>query len=256
MDTTARQELLDEYCQNRHDVGLRNTLVEAYRPIVVYQAERLARRVSDSVDVDDLISAGVFGLIDALKAFDPKRGVKLETYCVPRVYGAMLDELRNRDWVPRLVRSKASRIAHASRAVELQLGRAPTLDELAGELGVAPHTAERMLRETNAVGVISLSKKWFETDAHKDVRQGDLVEDRRAEDPVRPAQRRDLLKLVCRGLNKNERLIVVGYYYEQMTMKQIGAMLGLSESRVSQMHSAIVARLQKSLAQRREEFAA
>jgi RNA polymerase sigma factor for flagellar operon FliA len=256
MDTTARQQLLAEYCQARHRVDLRNQLVEEYRRHVVYQAQKIANRCPDSVDVDDLISAGIFGLIDALKAFDPARGVKLETYCVPRIRGAMLDELRKMDWVPRLIRSKAARLNAAARALELRLGREPNLDELAAEIDVAPHTCERMLRETAAVGVTSLSKKWFETDAFKDVRQADLVADLRGEDPVAPAQRRDLMRLTLRGLNQNERLIVIGYYYEQLTMKQIGAQLQLSESRVSQMHSAILARLQVTLAKRREEFAA
>lgn len=233
---------------------LRNQLVENYLYLVKYNAERIWARLPDGVELDDLMSAGVFGLLDAIEAFDLERGVKFETYCVPRIRGAMLDELRTMDWVPRLVRSKQSKMEEASKELEVSLGRKPTHEELAERLGVPLEQIQAFVSEATAVGLVSLNKKWYETDSYKDVREIDILEDKKAEDPTNRIQNRDLMRLVTRGLNRNERLIVILYYYEEMTMKEIGATLNLSESRVSQMHSSILARLQAQLAKRRPEF--
>ena len=233
---------------------LRNHLVELYLPLVKYNAERIWARLPDGVDLDDLISAGVFGLMDAIDAFDLDRGVKFETYCVPRIRGAMLDELRTMDWVPRLVRSKASRLEEARKTLEAAHGRPPRPEELASRLGVSIQDLAAMVGEATAVSLVSLNKKWYETDSYKDVREIDILEDKKAEDPTHRLQNRDLMRLVTRGLNRNERLIIILYYYEELTMKEIGATLDLSESRVSQMHSPIVARLQGQLCRRRPEF--
>ena len=233
---------------------LRNILIEHYLPLVRYNGERIWARLPEGVELDDLISAGVFGLMDAIDAFDLSRGVKFETYCVPRIRGAMLDELRTMDWVPRLVRSKASKLNEATKQLEAKLGRHPTEAELAEHLDMSVEELEKMMVEANAVNLISLNKKWYETDSYKDVREIDILEDKKGEDPTRRIQRNDLMRLVTKGLNRNERLIIILYYYEELTMKEIGATLDLSESRVSQMHSAIVARLQGQLGKRRPEF--
>jgi RNA polymerase sigma factor for flagellar operon FliA len=235
-------------------VELRNHLVERYLPLVKYNAERIWARLPEGVDLDDLISAGVFGLMDAIDAFDLERGVKFETYCVPRIRGAMLDELRTMDWVPRLVRSKHTKLEEARKQLEAQLGRPPRAEEMANKLGVSIEEYEKIAGDATAVSLVSLNKKWYETDSYKDVREIDILEDKKAEDPTHRLQNRDLMRLVTRGLNRNERLIIILYYYEDMTMKEIGATLDLSESRVSQMHSSIVSRLQQQLAKRRPEF--
>jgi RNA polymerase sigma factor for flagellar operon FliA len=235
-------------------VELRNQLVELYLPLVKYNAERIWARLPDGVELDDMISAGVFGLMDAIDAFDLNRGVKFETYCVPRIRGAMLDELRTMDWVPRLVRSKSSKLEEARKTLEAQLGRPPRAEEMAERLSVSLEELDRMMGEATAVSLVSLNKKWYETDSYKDVREIDILEDKKAEDPTNRLQNRDVMRLVTRGLNRNERLIIILYYYEDMTMKEIGATLNLSESRVSQMHSSIVSRLQGQLCRRRPEF--
>lgn len=244
----------DDYKRDPSSRELRNRLVENYLPLVKYNGERIWSRLPDGVELDDLISAGVFGLMDAIKAFDRSRGVKFETYCVPRIRGAMLDELRSMDWVPRLVRSKASKLAAAVKKLETEHGRSPTIHELAAHMEMSVPDLEKMIQEANAVGLISLNKKWYETDSYKDVREIDILEDKKGEDPTRRIQKSDLMRLVTKGLNRNERLIIILYYYEEMTMKEIGATLDLSESRVSQMHSAIVSRLQGQLGRRRPEF--
>jgi RNA polymerase sigma factor for flagellar operon FliA len=233
---------------------VRNILVEQYLPLVRYNGERIWSRLPEGVDLDDLISAGVFGLMDAIDAFDLSRGVKFETYCVPRIRGAMLDELRTMDWVPRLVRSKASRLGEATKALESKLGRPATAAEIAERMELSVPEVEKLVLEANAANLISLDKKWGETDGTKEVREIDVLEDKRGEDPTRRVWKHDLIRLVTRGLNRNERLIIILYYYEEMTMKEIGSTLDLSESRVSQMHTSIVQRLQEQLARRRPEF--
>jgi RNA polymerase sigma factor for flagellar operon FliA len=209
----------------------------------------------EGIELDDLISAGVFGLMDAIRAFDLSRGVKFETYCVPRIRGAMLDELRTMDWVPRLVRSTASKLKEAIRTLEVKLGRLPNEIELADAMSVTVSALEKMVIDSNATNLISLNKKWYETDSFKDVRQIDILEDKKGEDPTKPLQKKDVLRLVTKGLNRNERLIIILYYYQELTMKAIGATLDLSESRVSQMHSAVIRRLAANLAGRRLEIA-
>ena len=133
--------------------------------------------------------------------------------------------------------------------------REPTRpDELAAKLSITLDQLQEYVGEATAVSLVSLNKKWYETDSYKDVREIDILEDKKAVDPTGRLQNRDLMKLVTKGLNRNERLIIILYYYEDMTMKEIGATLDLSESRVSQMHSSIVARLQSQLSKRRPEF--
>ncbi len=247
-------EVWRQYKADPTNKPLRNRLVEEYLPLVKYNGERIWSRLPDGVELDDLISAGVFGLMDAINAFDMSRGVKFETYCVPRIRGAMLDELRSMDWVPRLVRSKASKLNEGIKQLETKHGRAPTEIELAAHMEMTVPELEKMMQDANAVGLISLNKKWYETDSYKDVREIDILEDKKSDDPTRRVQKSDIMRLVTKGLNRNERLIIILYYYEELTMKEIGATLDLSESRVSQMHSAIVSRLQGQLGQRKPEF--
>src|SRR5688572_9179211 len=242
-----------DYKKNKTE-PLRNILMENYLHLVRYNAERIHVKLPDEVELDDLMSAGIFGLMDAINAFDLDRGVKFETYCAPRIRGAILDELRSMDWVPRLVRSRAHKMDNATKQLEVELGRSPTNDELAKRLRIPMSEFEKIAKDASAVGLVSLSRKWFETDSNKDVREIDVLEDKRGADPVREIQRKDLKELITKGLSPDERLIIILYYFEEMTMKEIGATLDLSESRVSQMHSSILARLKAQMADRKKEF--
>ena len=233
----------------------RNLLLEHYRSLVRYAAERLHSKLPDKVELDDLISAGTFGLMDAIDAFDPTRGVKFETYCTPRIRGSILDELRSMDWVPRLVRARAHQLIRATQSLEAHLGRTPTEKETAEELEMDMEEFNRLQRDANAVGLVSLNTKYNESEGEKDIREIDVIKDQRSEDPLTEAQKRDLKNLLTKGLTRAERLIIVLYYYEEMTMKEIGATLDLSESRVSQMHSSIIARLKAQMNSRKKEFA-
>jgi RNA polymerase sigma factor for flagellar operon FliA len=234
----------------------RNKLMEHYRYLVRYTAERLHNKLPDKVELDDLISAGNFGLMDAIDAFDPGRGVKFETYCSPRIRGSILDELRSMDWVPRLVRARAHQLSRAKQSLEAHLGRKPRKEELAEELDMDIAEFDRLQQDADAVGMVSLNSQYGEEEGEKDIREIDIIRDKKSEDPPIEAQKRDLRDLLTKGLTRAERLIVVLYYYEEMTMKEIGATLDLSESRVSQMHSSILARLKAQLNSRKREFSA
>jgi RNA polymerase sigma factor for flagellar operon FliA len=249
---TIRQWWL-EYVDSRSE-ETRNRLMEHYLPLVKHTAERLATKLPDEVDTDDLISAGVFGLIDAIKAFDLNRGVKFETYCTQRIRGAILDELRSMDWVPRLVRSRAHKLQRARSSLETELGREPTDKELAKRMRLTKAEFTKLRSDARAVGMVSLSRKWFETDNSRDVREIDVLEDKRSENPREYSEAKDIREWVTRGLSRAERLIIILYYFEEMTMKEIGETLALSESRVSQMHSAILERLRQHLSRNRAEI--
>jgi len=247
---TVRQWWLD-FSDSRTD-EVRNRLLEHYLPIVRYTADRLYAKLPEEVELDDLISAGTFGLVDAINAFDINRGVKFETYCGQRIRGAILDELRNMDWVPRLVRSRAHKLEDARCELEIELGRKPSDSELAKKMRMSLGEFHKLRRDARAVGLVSLSRKFFETDSSRDVREIDVLEDKRSENPFEHFHSKDVKEWITKGLSRAERLIIILYYFEEMTMKEIGETLALSESRVSQMHSAILERLKQHLSGKRE----
>ncbi len=244
-----------EQFHKTHSDHSRNALMKHYLHLVRYAAERLYSKLPDKVELDDLISAGIFGLMDAIDAFDPARGVKFETYCSPRIRGSILDELRSMDWVPRLVRARAHQLTKATQSLETHLGRKPTKKEIAEELDMDMEEFNRLQRDANAVSLVSLSTKYSDGDGEKDIREIDVIKDQKSQDPLTEAQKRDLKSLLTKGLTRAERLIIILYYYEEMTMKEIGLTLDLSESRVSQMHSSIVQRLKAQMNSRKKEFA-
>ena len=254
--TDSKADIADVW-QNFHtkrDDYNRNLLLEHYRYLVVYAAERLHSKLPDKVELDDLISTGNFGLMDAIDAYDPERGVKFETYCTPRIRGSILDELRSMDWVPRLVRARASQLSRATQSLETHLGRKPTEKETANELEMNMEDFTRLRKDANAVSLVSLNSKFMEDDNDRNMREIDIIKDEKSKSPLDEVEKRDLKNLLTKGLTRAERLIIILYYYEEMTMKEIGLTLDLSESRVSQMHSSIMARLKAQLNNRKKEF--
>ncbi len=233
---------------------IRNFFMEKYLPLVRYNAERIYTRLPDEVDIQDLMSAGLFGLMDAIDAFDLERGVKFETYCAPRIRGAILDELRSMDWVPRLVRHRTAKVEAARQRFEMANGRSPTDDELCELLSLDDEEFDKFKRDSAAVSQFSLTRKCFQSDGSRDVREIDVIKDGSQRNPFGEIQRKDVKELITKGLSRAERLIVILYYYEEMTMKEIGATLDLSESRVSQMHSSILARLKAQMQHREREL--
>lgn len=227
--------------------SVRNILMEQYLPIVRYAAERIGEKLPHSVDVQDLMSAGIFGLADAIERFDLSRGVKFETYCSSRIRGAILDELRKMDWVPRLVRARIHQLERAYQKLERRHGRLPSDSELARELGVSLQRLDRLFKEVNAAGTDRVARRALEKDVAPTQPALETVEDKRTRDPLLFAQKRELVDYLTKGLSRKERLILLLYYYEELTFKEIGSALGLSESRVSQLHSKLIFRLRLQL---------
>lgn len=228
---------------------LRNELIERHYPLVRYIAERLLQTLPKSIELDDLVSAGQFGLMDAIRGFDPGRGIKFKTYCSTRIRGSILDQLRSQDWVPRLVRLKATRIDKALQRLTGEFGREPTHAELARALEMEHGELAAELMESQARTMFSLSEKWDDDDEGS-VEKVEILEDRAAIDPVHELNRRDLMVFMTRSLTHKERFIIEQYYQYGHTMREIGEMLTLTESRVCQIHSNVMGRLKGLLAQR------
>jgi RNA polymerase sigma factor for flagellar operon FliA len=246
------EQIWKEFFQTRSE-SCRNAIMLHYLKHVKYTAERIWVKLPDKVDLDDLIQAGIFGLMDAIDAFDPERRIKFETYCAPRIRGSILDELRSMDWVPRLVRSRAQRLERAQATLEAQLGRPPTEQELTNEMKLNKVEFQEFQREASAFELISLNN-FTENDGDKEIDKIDLLEDHRSQNPVLEAQKQDLKNLLSKGFTRAEKLILILYYYEEMPMKEIGTTLDLSESRVSQMHSSILNRLKNKMGSRKKDF--
>lgn len=226
----------------------RDRLILHYSPIVKYVAARVLSHLPDSVDQADLVSYGILGLIDAIEKFDPERGVKFETYAVPRIRGAILDELRSIDWVPRSVRAKARAADQAYTRLEHSLRRSPTDEELAAELGLSPAELDALLRQTTRAGVLQLDEVLFsgqagpstlgDTIATTDESPGALVE---------IEETRRLLARAISSLAERERKVLSLYYYEGLNLAEIGDILGVTESRVCQIHTKAVHQLRYRL---------
>jgi len=240
--------------KNEKTLEIRNVLMEHYLQLVRYTAERVHQKLPSEVDVDDLYSAGLFGLMQSIDAYDLMRGFKFETYCTQRIRGAIYDELRAMDWVPRLVRSRSTKVDRARKSIEMETGEKATDDQIIDQLEVDNGEYEKIERDSRPILMTSLNRKAYDSDSSKEVQEIDVIRDKRQENPVLELQRKDLQLLLTKGLTRAERLIVVLYYYEEMTMKEIGLTLDLSESRVSQMHSSILARLKAQMQHRSKEF--
>ena len=240
-------EIIWKTYKRTRDENLRNTLIEHHMPLVRSIAERVLQTLPKSIDVDDLTSAGTFGLMDAINGFDLSRGIKFKTYCTTRIRGSILDELRSQDWVPRLVRLKAHRLERAMRTLEGQHGRTPNQAEVAKELDITLEELQAHQAEANAKTIFSLSEKWDDGDDDKELEKVEILADRKSSNPIDTIQQRDALDMITSSLTKKERLIILMYYYEGLTMREIGEITELTESRVCQIHSNVMARLKAQL---------
>jgi len=214
---------------------------------VRYIADRLLQTLPKSIELDDLISAGLFGLMDAIRGFDPTRGIKFKTYCSTRIRGSILDQLRSQDWVPRLVRLKAGRIERALQKLTGEYGREPTHAELARVLEMEHDELVREMQDSRAKTMFSLSEKWEDGDEDSSAEKVEILEDKSAIDPVAELNRDDLMTYITRSLTQKERFIIERYYQDGHTMREIGELLSLTESRVCQIHSNVMGRLKNLL---------
>jgi RNA polymerase sigma factor for flagellar operon FliA len=247
--------LWKRYKENR-DSAAREELVLAYASLVRYVAGRLAMGMPSQVEVDDLESYGIFGLLEAIERFDPNRGIKFETYAMTRVRGAIIDHLRADTWAPAL-RQKAKQIDEAQSALETQLGREPTDEELAGRLGLSAPDLLRRRSEVAAAVMLSLDDTPQLSDENEGGSVVDRMEDPNSPDPLAETlltERKEILAQALEKLPEKERLVVTLFYHEGLTAKEIAMVMSLSVARISQLHSKAILRLRGRLSRIRQQL--
>lgn len=234
---------------------LRQDLLDKYVPLVRNVATRMAMGFPRSVELSDLISTGVIGLIEAFKNFDPERGVKFETYAVPRIRGAILDELRALDWVPRSTRAKSREIERAYLQLENRYGRKPEKHELAEEMKITMNELHVSLNDVTGTNILSLDEVIYREDDNRQVPRIETIIDRDTLSVLGNLEKKELeayLGVAIEALTRQEKLVIALYYYEELTLKEIGEVMSISESRVSQIHTRAVMKLRTMV---REKFA-
>ncbi|MGB0873018.1 MAG: RNA polymerase sigma factor WhiG [Solirubrobacterales bacterium] len=239
------------------DRHARERLVLAYSPLVKYVAGKMGAGLPSYVDDADLISYGLTGLISAIERFEPSREIKFETYAMSRIKGSIIDELRSMDWVPRSVRMRAREFERANAKLEHKLHRAPTDQELADELEVTTDELQDHIQQISSSAVIALDELWSVSDSSGgQVSLLDTIEDPNAADPEKSFDAINVKEQIAEAISRlpeREKLVVALYYYENLTLREIGEVLGVTESRVSQLHTKAVLRL-KSRLQEDEDF--
>ena len=229
---------------------LRDRLILTYAPLVKFVAGRLGSGLPAHVEENDLVSYGLLGLIGAIERYDPDRDVKFETYAIARIKGAIIDELRALDWVPRSVRSRAREIERAVAELESKLGRAPDDAEIAGKVGISTDELEESLTEISRTSIAALDELWTVSQGGDQVALIDTIEDETLPDPqsaLSATELREAIGEAIARLPEREKLVVTLYYYEELTLREIGEVLGLTESRVSQLHTKAILRLKSRL---------
>jgi RNA polymerase sigma factor for flagellar operon FliA len=233
------------------DPRARERLVLAYSPLVKYVAGRMSSGLPAHVEEADLISYGLLGLISAIERFEPAREIRFETFAITRIKGSIIDELRSLDWVPRSVRAKAREIERANAKLEHRLHRAPTDQEMASELEISVEEFQESLVRISNSSVVALDELWTVSDSSGDqVSLLDTIQDESAADPAQEmdlTDMKDRLADAIARLPEREKLVVALYYYENLTLREIGEVLGVTESRVSQLHTKAVLRLKSRL---------
>ena len=252
---TALRELWEGF-KATADQGLRERLILHYSPLVKYVAGRVGVGLPPNIEQADLVSYGIFGLIDAIEKFDLERAIKFETYAISRIRGAIIDELRAIDWIPRSVRFKAREVEKAYAALEGQLHRTPTEAEVAGQMGIKLEDLHAIFSQVSFVNVVALDELLSVGGEKGDkLSLVDTLEDTRAEDPVAAFESEETKYLLAKAINtlpEREKIVVTLYYYEGLTLAEIGQVLGVTESRICQMHTKAVLQLRGKLAEQRD----
>lgn len=236
--------------KERGDQLARERLILTYAPLVKYVAGRMSSALPAHVEEADLISYGLQGLIGAVERFDPGRQVKFETYAVARIKGSIIDELRSLDWVPRSVRARAREIERKSAELEHRLQRAPTDEELAGALNMTLEEFEGAITQIHNSSIVALDEMWTVSSGGEPLSLIDTIGDSRLTDPAAlldVTELRDTLADAIARLPDREKIVIALYYYDGLTLREIGEVLGVTESRVSQLHTKAILRLKGRL---------
>ena len=254
-EAVAAEEALQQLWRDFKDTGeqsLRERLILHYSPLVKYVAGRVGVGLPPNIEQADLVSYGIFGLIDAIEKFDLERAIKFETYAISRIRGAIIDELRSIDWIPRSVRYKAREVERAYAALEAKLHRTPTEPEVADEMGITLDELHTIFSRVSFVNVVALDEL-LNVGGEKGDKLSlvDTLEDTKAEDPVAAFESEETKYLLAKAINhlpEREKIVVTLYYYEGLTLAEIGQVLGVTESRICQMHTKAVLQLRGRLA--------
>jgi RNA polymerase sigma factor for flagellar operon FliA len=236
----------------------RDRLIVHYSPLVKYVAGRVSVGLPQNIEQADLVSYGIFGLIDAIDKFDPERAIKFETYAIARIKGAIIDELRSIDWVPRSVRAKARSVEKAYAKLEASLLRTPTDAEVAAEMGITEQELHNVFNQISFVGLIALDEMLsVGGDRGESTTLGDTIPDK-GEGPVAAFEVEEMKQILASAINRlgdREKIVLTLYYYEGLTLAEIGEVLGVTESRVCQIHTKAVLQLRSKMAEPERELA-
>lgn len=250
----SNEELLKlwkSYKKNPNNAQLREQLILKYLHLVRYVVSRMPITLPISIAPEDLISYGTMGLMEAVERFDPERGLKFETYAVTRIRGSIIDQLRFQDWIPRGVRRRSKELSQTMQKMEEELGRAPTDEELAERLGISRQKLQTMLSESQNL-MLSLDDTYGSDNSGSSMTLLDMVEDRNSPDPqgeFEAGELRKRLAAAIASLPEREKLLIALYYHENMTLREIGEIICVSESRACQLHAQAILRLRSRLSQ-------
>ena len=245
----TEEELWIEF-KKTHSPALRDAFIRQYMPLVKYVAGKVSVGMPGSVEFDDLVGFGQFGLLDAINKFDPEKNVKFKTYAVTRIRGAIFDELRSIDWVPRSVRQKSREIEDAISRLESKLGRTASDAEIAGSMGISEEDYNQTVLKVSGTSILSLNDIWYSGDDSDHVSIGDCIESPSSLNPDVIVEREEVRRVIIEAINdlpEKEKMVLVLYYYEDLTFKEIGQVLNVSESRISQLHTKANLRLRAKL---------
>ncbi|HZK19104.1 MAG TPA: RNA polymerase sigma factor WhiG [Treponemataceae bacterium] len=245
----TEEELWIEYGQTKSP-QLRDAFIRQYMPLVKYVAGRVSVGMPGNVEYDDLVGFGQFGLLDAINKYDPEKNVKFKTYAVTRIRGAIFDELRQLDWVPRSVRQRSKAIENAIANVESRLGRPATDQEVSKEMGLSLENYHKAVMNVSGTSILSLNDTWYAGDENDSMSIGDSIESPPSMNPDVIVEREEIKRVITEAINElpeKEKMVLVLYYHEDLTFREIGQVLQVSESRISQLHTKANLRLRAKL---------
>ena len=245
MDEIGKQKLWEKYSKTK-ELAIKDQIIIEYAQLVKFVAGRLSMYLGNNVDFEDLCGYGVFVLIDAIDKFDYEKGVKFETYASLRIRGSILDNIRKMDWIPRSIRKKQKSIDTAVQKLETELGHTATEEEISRELGISLDEYYKWMNQTNALAMTSL-EEFVEQGGENHVEPISKAKYAQPEDVVEKGVLHELLTNSIESLSEKEKKVIVFYYYEELTLKEISAIMGVSESRISQLHTKALGKMKTTL---------